>query len=118
MDYDTSIVCTYKILEKYDPEDIMYKAQLLQAFNLKSWNGDMIHTIMTRLYNKCKTSEQFKEILKLVPNRFVPDDYEMSFCILFSYHYFDITHKCLQDFFKNDTIGDENYNSMISRLTS
>ena len=110
------MVCTYKLLANDDPEDILYKAQLLQVFNLKSWDGDMIQTIMSRLYNKCKNSEQFKEILKLVPNRFIPDDYEMSFCMLFSYHYFDITHKCLQDYFSYGKINAENYDNIIDRL--
>jgi len=116
MDYNTDMVCTYKIFAEEDPEDIMYRSQLLQAFNLTEWDDDMVHNGIAKLYEICKHSEQFKELIKLSPNRFVPGDGPMSFCLLFSYHTFEIIHKCLQDFLKNGEISNENYTTCIEIL--
>jgi hypothetical protein len=116
MNYNTELVCTYKILEDEDPDDIMYRSQFLQVFNLKKWNSAVVDSSIHALYEKIKDSEQFKKIIKLTPNRFVPGDDELSFHLLFSYETFYILHKCLQDFFKNDKIEDNNYNLFIEKL--
>jgi hypothetical protein len=116
MAYNTEMVCTYKLLADDDPKDIMYRSQMLQAFNLTKWDGEMVQAGIDKLYEKCKHSDQFKEIIKLSPNKFIPGDGPMSFCLLFSYHTFELMHKCIQDYLKCGKIGDENYATFIEIL--
>ena len=79
MEYNIEMVCTYKMFAEEDPEDIMYRSQILQAFKLTEWDDKLVQNGIDKLYEICKHSDQFVEIIKLSPNRFAPDDDLLSF---------------------------------------
>ena len=61
--YNTDFVCTYKLHEEEDQDD-MYRVQLLQAYNLEKWDDKIINNTMTTLFNNYNTNADFKEIDK------------------------------------------------------
>ena len=116
MSFVYDYICTYPQFKDEDPEDILYKKQFLQAFNLTDWDENIINKVTGELYEKVKDNEQFTAILDLAPNTWNPENKEISFIALFSYEYFDLFHRCLGDFLRYNHIKEENYNNLINKL--
>ena len=111
--YNTQVLCTYpqynrryfdiistSLIEeeddKEDPEmsDIMYQTNLLQAFNMTSFDNDEINMKIGDLYNLHKSLLPPAFLLELA-NQMFSDDILIGFMILFSYDYFHATHQWL-----------------------
>ena len=54
--YNTSFLCTYQLMDQGDLSDDLYRCQFLQACNLKEWDGDTIHKVITYLETLTKES--------------------------------------------------------------
>jgi len=111
-------LCTYHLIDDKEDSNLLYKIQLLQAFNLYNYNefdDEKIQYEISKLFNKYKDNNQIKNILdnlKIKHNLFF--DNNLLFIILFSYDYFYIFFSCLKDLETNDYIINENYNKLIN----
>ena len=74
MKYNHDFVCTYKMMENVENESddsddetdypsMLYRLQLLQAFNMNKWSDDKINTNITELYDTLKDDETMKKII-------------------------------------------------------
>ena len=121
--YLTDFVCTYKLHEDSEKDDI-YRLQFLQAFCLDNWDDDAIEKKTTELYNtvtqkvdctdifeKVKKSDKYKFILQ-----FVGDDNYAIFKILFMYDLFDLAHKCFCDILNKGIINIDNKNMLLNNI--
>ena len=106
--YNTSLICTYKSISPtsnnilveddvdnddtepsfYDASEILYRRELLQVFNMVTFNNDVINKAINELYNKILKNPEFKECMKILANRSLSDDLEIGLMTLFSYDYF------------------------------
>ena len=121
--YNTEFVCTYKLHEEEDQDD-MYRVQLLQAYNLEKWDDKIINNTMTTLFNKYNTNSDFKEIIDKAKESeklsniktYIGDDPQTLFNGLFQYELFDLIHLCMCDLEKSSTISEINKNKLLNNL--
>jgi hypothetical protein len=105
--YDTTIACTYNILQDPDESNSAYQSELLQAFQVQKYDPTLIDATMTSLYEAMKDCPGISDVLQEVSDSrmavfsamFVETDEEsareMSFTCLFSYDLFHVFHPCI-----------------------
>ena len=121
--YQTDILCTYKQLEdEYDQEEL-YRIQILQIFNLEDYDDTLVNNITKELYEKIFKNDvelknnDFKELLNkakennelafmlaiVCPDGEQDNEYELTlFRLLFKFEYFDLFHKCISEYLRNN----------------
>lgn len=120
--YNKRHICTYQyydeklhkfISEPFDKSDVedlgifseeLYRSDLCNAFNTKSFDTDVGDAIK-ELISSPHLAECLEEIKRLFPNFSHLPEY-----ILFSYHFFFLTHDCICKDYSNDSI----HNLMLS----
>ena len=118
--YHADFICTYKLMDNDDDRNFMYQMQFLQAFGLRHFNeGEMSENVL-QLYHELKDCNEIQEILEegIKANTQMKMTNEIMFMCLFSYHFFDLFHKCLIDYFTSGSILEESKRDMIDKLKS
>ena len=118
--YCYDFICTYKMIE--DDEEFsnqLYQQQLLDAFNLTSYDNNKISTSISVIYNSLSKDSRLIQILELIKNKFpqLCSDQQDAIAILFTYDYFYLFHRCLIDYYMNAKIDDKYYDSLSNAIT-
>lgn len=131
INYIYDFYCTYKMFVKEDETNLAYQIQLMQAFNMKSFDSNNINKSIDNLFNNlkdCQIIEQLIEMLKkkhslgfLTITQNVAKNFEelCYFQLLFSYDYFDSFHRCLCNYFnyiKNNNNNSNNSNKIFEDI--
>ena len=118
--YNYSVNVHYKNV-KYN--DNLYRKQLLEVFELKEYDDDVISKKMKQLYNKIKDYSQIKQIITLLKQFkyakiFIVNEEEENLYLIFmfSFEYFDLFHNCLKELHKDNVISDETFNKLLNAL--
>ena len=136
--YNSHFICTYhfydeslrellpenevteNILENvennYDFADILYKAELLQVFGLNDIDEmDDLKIVeeMEALYKKISGDETFAKCALLSANKVFTEDPVTGFMMMFNYHTFFVTHRCLCEFIEKGELSQENRNLLM-----
>jgi len=126
--YQTDFLCTYKMIDN-EYTDYLYRIQLMQAFNMKTWNDNVVNNVCSKLYERLINNEIFRDIVEKASNtKDIKEIYEfinsteniddnvekqkIIFSLLFKYEYFDLIHRCIIEEF-NDGCVKENTKNMI-----
>jgi hypothetical protein len=97
--------------EKDYVRNILYREDLLHIFNIDSSNVfEIFDVIFSELYNKIKENDFLKECIEKVASKIMIIDDEIGICILYSYDYMYLTHKCISEYLKKGVISEENMN--------
>jgi len=116
----TDFICTYNMINDENESIDLYRIQLLQIFNLQSFNENYISSIIHNIYFQLKHSNEIKEIIKIIFEKnksnilfYItgPDSLDKNtliFQLLFGYDYLYMFHKCYSNYF-ND-IQNKTYN--------
>ena len=115
-DYNYSILCTYKYFEQED-EDlalICYQQQLMQIFNIQTFDESIVNSKIHKFYDKIKHLNNIQKIIALLSNKSIGSDILSKFQnltndekniiifqLLFSYDYFYLFHKHIAKYFNN-----------------
>ena len=70
-DYNYSILCTYKYFEQED-EDlalICYQQQLMQIFNIQTFDESIVNSKIYKFYDKIKDLNNIQKIIDLLSNK-------------------------------------------------
>jgi len=122
--YVTDFACTYKKHSEED-QDIMYRAQYLQAFGLKAWDDKQVTKETVTLYNLCKQSQQMQKIFNTIRLSKYNSDIlalidvnndQILFTFLFRFDLFDVAHRCFCDIINNKEISEKNYNILAATI--
>jgi hypothetical protein len=116
----------YTLQVKYknnNDEDQNYRKLLLDAFHLEQYDNDKIMNKMKLIYDIIKNNDKIKSIIQLLKKYkyssiFIINDNEpeLYLIFLFSFEYFDLFHKCLQELHFNNTITELSYNNLYNEL--
>lgn len=98
--------------EKEFIRNVLYKEDLLNIFFIKEDDIFNDFAIMSELYNIICKSDQLKECMKLSAAKFISEDEEIGLCILYSYDYMHLTHKCVASYLENGTVLEEHYKQL------
>ena len=89
----------------------LYKEDLLNIFTIDySNNQEAFENSIYELYEKIKDSEFLKELMKKASSIIFSSDIKHGLCILYSYDYMYMTHKCVSDYLDTGNISEENKN--------
>jgi len=121
--YNTKFVCRYYKEDVFlDTDDVteyeisfirnyLYKEDLLNIFTIDySDNQEVFENSIYELYEKIKDSEFLKELMKKASSILFLSDIKYGLCILYSYDYMYMTHKCVSDYLDTGNISEENKN--------
>jgi len=128
--YQTDFICTYKLMSDPSDQDELYRVQLIQAFDLEKWDDAKIQKHLQELYLLIKDTNEFKEIFsKAKKNENVnnllekfeymidsPDINNIVFTILFNFSTFDLIHRVIIDFLRNNTIEEKHMTNLLNAL--
>lgn len=107
--YDTTFLCTYKLLENDDDTskcDDLYRSQFLQAFRLHVYDDQTIKNACYWVYDRIKSNALFKNIIQKSPF-YDSSDLVFSFMMLFNYETFDLIHRCIIEEIEKDGLKEE-----------
>lgn len=96
--------------EKYVVRDILYKEDLLNIFSIECFNDDFdtFANVIAELYSKIKDYSPLKECMKEIAAKIISEDLQLGLCILYSYDYMYITHKCVSEYLDTGSLSEEN----------
>ena len=112
--YNTTFLCTYKLHDDEDDQDTIYRHEYLYAFGLKEYDSDSIMVTLENLYEKLKDNKDFIEITEshyIFNNQ--NNNHELILQFLFSFHTFDIFHKCLVYLLRDDKTNTSDHEEFI-----
>jgi hypothetical protein len=102
------------IENNHDFADILYKAELLQVFGLNEIDDGEIAKEMEMMYEKVKTNETFNKCILLSANKMMTQDPIFGLMVMFNYHTFFVTHRCLSEFIEKGELSNENEKLLVS----
>lgn len=119
--YDTKFECRYhkddvfletdyvNENEKSIVRDILYKEDLLNIF-LIDFNDDFdaFSNVISKLYSRIQYCLPLKECMKKISAKIMSEDLHVGLCILYSYDYMYITHKCVSEYLEGGSLSEEN----------
>ena len=121
--YNTTFECRYHkddvILDTDDVtqdeinfiRNYLYKEDLLTIFNIDYGDEqDIFENSITELYEKIKECHILKELMEKASSIVFSPDIKYGLCILYSYDYMFITHKCISEYLNTGNISQENIN--------
>ena len=127
--FQTDFRCTYKRMLDPEDQENLYRIQLLQAFNMNTWDDDAINDTVTEIYRKISQDTDFKiifikaqnnkslnEMLALFNEDESIEQNEIIFTMLFKYEYFDLLHRCISDYLREGQIKKDNFEMLINAL--
>jgi hypothetical protein len=134
MNYNTTYICTYfdffEILKTNNPElhkckideieyinNISYRNDILNIFELDKFDETKINEYITKLFETIGTNEIIKNCCKILAAQFLCEDLLLGFIILFSYDYLYLTHKCICDILINTTFSEDNLKKLQNIVT-
>lgn len=127
--YQTDFICTYKHMDEEFTDDL-YQIQILQAFNLEKWDDTVINNLCFELYilltksdtifrdiiEKAKKNRDIKNIYESVIDKEDEDTDKIIFTLLFTYHYFDLFHKCICEYMRNGKVSLQTLENLLIKL--
>ena len=117
-------------MDNLEEQEKLYCIQLLQAFGLDTWDDDIVNTSLVELYLEMQEDINLQAILLKVSNieslqllinmasseTHSPLDKQMVlFNLLFQYDYFDLFHRCIIDFMRDNKIADEIADNLLRK---
>lgn len=121
--YNTKFECRYYkddvILDTDDVTDseinfirnYLYKEDLLTIFNIDYGDSDEVfENSISELYKKIKDCELLKELMEKASKNIFSNDIKNGLCILYSYDYMYMTHKCVSEYLDTGNISEQNIN--------
>jgi len=120
--YDTKFECRYhkedvfletdKVndYEETFIRDILYKEDLLNIFSIDYYDDDFdtFSNIIPELYSKIKECKPITECMKKMAAKVLSEDLQTGLCILYSYDYMHIMHKCVSEYLDTGLLSEEN----------
>jgi hypothetical protein len=127
--YDTKYKCRYQsddvfletdVVTENEKEyirNVLYREDILNIFNIdNNDNFDMFDSIILELYKKIHTSEELRDCMRLSAARLISENEQMGLCILYSYDFMHLTHKCVCSFLENGSIDIDDYTLLKNNL--
>lgn len=103
--------------EKDYIRSILYKEDFLNIFYI---DGDddfnKFDEVISELYKKLGSCSKLRECMKKVAAKLISENEEHGLCVLYSYDYMYLTHKCISNYLEHGTLLDEDYNKLINLI--
>ena len=120
--YIADFICTYKMFDEYEDSLILYQLQLLQAFNLVSYDITSINKAIEDLYEKYKENSYISKLIDNIKlsNADIFTNVEkdlMAFTLCFQYETLYLFHYLLCSLINEKPINEGKYNKLIQIIS-
>lgn len=114
--YETDFICTYQYIKEEEDSEIIYRSQLLQAFDLENFEEEKINSITEDLYEKYKNNIYIEKMLKadIMKIKDIFPDKLTQFRMYFGYETFHLFHSLLCSLINNAAINDDSYKKLTT----
>ncbi len=102
--------------EKGFIRDILYREDLMYIFNIEDDDSLNDFVFISELYNLLCKCDELKECMKLAAAKIVSENEEMGLCILYSYDFMYLTHKCVSAYLENGVISETDLTLLKNNL--
>ena len=105
------------LIPEYDESFMLYQIQLLQAFNLETFDDDKINNTTEFLYIQYKENNYISSVINsdfLVSGELKDVDNLTKFRICFGYDTFNLMHSLLCSITSNTSINEDNYKKLLN----
>lgn len=115
--YNLNYKCLYKLEEEDKDGQQKYQKDVLNIFEMETFDEEAIIDILDTVYSKVKNNEHIKRCMNTIhANTFIPSDqdmFEYSFIIMYSYEYLYVTHPCMCDLLLRGEISETNLENLL-----
>jgi hypothetical protein len=118
--YQADFICTYNEMDTPEDQEMLYQIQLLQAFDLNTWDDQKVKVTIEELYTAMEVDpsiavildnmskvESLQTIIVMTPHTTKREKDLLLFSLLFQYEYFDWFHNCVIDFIHKGAIQEQ-----------
>jgi hypothetical protein len=95
---------------KHSEDDDIYRKQLCIAFDINDYEHEIIMNTIKFIHDIYENNEDFQRIIEFSSKQFNESEGIYAFMYLFSWDYFEHTHKCLKNLHENNCIDSDNIN--------
>jgi len=125
--YNTKYECKYLgNLEQYNIDklnndeieyirDIIYRDDLINIFDIED-DLNIFEVAIPLLHDKIVQNEDLKKCLKKASNFFMSEDTEIGLCILYSFDYLNLTHKCISKYLEENNVDYELLTELFNKI--
>lgn len=127
--YDTKYECRYyKDSVFLDTDDVsedekefirtyLYREDLLNIFCMDdSDETDIFNEVISELYNLIHESRDLMECMKIMAAKILSEDEGTGLCLLYSYDFMYLTHKCVSSYLDDGVIHEQDLNNLKDKL--
>lgn len=129
--YDTKYLCRYHkddiFLETDDVTNeekdfirhILYKEDLLSIFKIDAEQEfEIFDIILGEIYDKIKDNEFLQNCMIKVSSSLFCQNVEFGLCLLYSYDFMSLTHKCVSEYLETGNISEFNSNLLNNAINN
>jgi hypothetical protein len=99
--------------------DILYKEDLINIFEIDTnSNFNVFNDVISNLYEKIKKNVFLKECMERLASKFMCTDEEFGLCILYSFDFMYLTHKCVSEYLDNELMSNENMSLLKNSINN
>jgi hypothetical protein len=96
--------------EKNYIRNILYREDLLNIFEIDSNELDILNDILSEIYEKIKDNEFLSDCMNKISSSLFSQNTEFGLCLLYSYDFMYLTHKCVSEYLDTGIISEQNVN--------
>jgi len=103
--------------EKDYIRSILYKEDLLNIFSITEKDDiDIFDLVILELYEQINTCDKLRDCMKLSAGKLMSENEHMGLCILYSYDFMHLTHKCVSSYLENGMICMDDLTKLKNKL--
>jgi hypothetical protein len=103
--------------EKDFIRDVLYREDLLNIFGIdENDDSTIFDSVISELYKKLTDCDSLRECMRLAAARLISENEETGLCILYSYDFMHLTHKCVCSYLENGAISVNDYELLKNNL--
>lgn len=119
--YDTSFQCEYRGRVEAE-QDEAYRADMLRAFRLQAWDGDVVASTLDRLFTRLRGMPGATVLFTRIRTKYPQfafacrDDDRTLFQLLFSFDLFDKTHATICDLLEKGEMAEGSLGALTENI--
>ena len=103
--------------EKEFIRNILYREDLLNIFSIaENDDSDIFDEVISQLCKQINNCIELSECMRLAAAKLISENEEMGLCILYSYDYMYLTHKCVTSYLENGVIAVTDFQLLKNQL--
>jgi len=118
-------------MDNSEDQEQLYRIQILQAFESNDFDDEKINKTITDLYMVMNNTGLFKDVfIKARQNESIMEmieflrlsgeerleENDIIFNLLFKFEYFDLLHRCIVDYFLNNSVHEKYIQALLEAL--